>query len=393
MCPVNSTCGVTFKRGFYILLLLFSLLGTQELLDSQGYFGTVSGEITDPTNAVVPGAQITLVDQKKGYQFTAASDKSGRYLLAAIPPGTYTVSAEMQGFEKSVRTNVIVNVSENATANLNLKVATARQAVDVQSETQGLATEDAVTGQVINRRFINDLPLVDRYVLDFVQLGPGINNMSDANSVGDTGTNFVSNGSRGASADVLMDGASITNFEPNGGITQVTYTPSPEAVANSKCNSRTSARNTDFLARPVVNMITRSGTNAFHGSAYDFLRNGITDANNWFNNHYGVPIPPVHRNNYGGTIGGPIIKNKTFFFFDWDGARSSDLGTYQAGVPSAAERNGNFGELCGANGGTFNSAGLCSVIAGQIYRPVLRHVPDSGRWSCGRIPECFHSVR
>ncbi len=350
-------------------LLLAVLIALPAMLCGQGYFGTVSGEITDPSGAVVPGANVTLVDQRKGYQFTAASDKNGRYLFSSIPPGTYSVTAEVQGFEKSVRTNVTVNVSENATANLSLKVATARQAVDVQSEGRVLATEDAVTGQVVNRRLINDLPLVDRYVLDFVALGPGINDMSDQNSVGDTGTNFVSNGSRGASADILMDGASITNFEPNGGITQVTYTPSAEAVEEFKVQQTNFSAEYGFSGASVVNMITRSGGNSFHGSAYDFLRNQITDANNWFNNENGVPIPPVHRNNYGGTVGGPIIKNKTFFFFDWDGTRSSNLGTYQAGVPSAAERKGDFGELCGANGGTFNGVGLCSVIAGQIYDP------------------------
>ncbi len=335
----------------------------------QGYFGTVSGQITDPSQAVVPGAQVVLVDQQKGYQFTATSDNSGRYVFTSIPPGVYTVSVDMAGFEKTVRTNVTVNVSENATANLALKVATARQAVDVQSQAQPLSTEDAVTGQVVNRRFINDLPLVDRYVLDLVTLGPGVNDMSDTNAVNDTGTNFASNGSRGASADILMDGASITNFEPNGGVTQVTYTPSAEAVEEFKVQQTNFSAEYGFSGASVVNMITRSGGNAFHGSAYDFIRNQITDANNWFNNEGGVPIPPVHRNNYGGTIGGPIIKDKTFFFFDWDGTRASNLGTYQAGVPSAAERTGNFGELCGANGGTFNAAGLCSTIAGQLYDP------------------------
>ena len=369
MFPVNSACAVRFKNGFYTLVLAFFLCAAQALLYSQGYFGTVSGEITDPSQAVVPGAQVTLVDQQKGYQFTATSDKNGRYLFTAIPPGLYTVSVEVTGFAKEVHTSIRVNVSENATANLGLKVATSVQAVDVQSQGQPLATEDAVTGQVINRRFINDLPLVDRYVLDFVALGPGINGNSDSNSVSDTGTNFVSNGSRGASADILMDGASITNFEPNGGITQVTYTPSAEAVDEFKVQQTNFSAEYGFSGASVVNMITRSGSNAFHGSAYDFLRNGITDANNWFNNENGVPLPPVHRNNYGGTIGGPIIKNKTFFFFDWDGTRQSSLGTYQAGVPSAAERTGNFGELCAANGGTFNGAGLCSVIAGQLYDP------------------------
>jgi hypothetical protein len=350
-------------------LLVAILIATPLTLSGQAYFGTVSGEITDPSGAVVPGASVALVDQQKGYQYAATSDAKGRYLFPSVPPGQYSVSAEAQGFEKMIRTGITLNVSENATANLTLKVASAKQTVEVQSQAQHLDTEDAMTGQVVNRRFINDLPLVDRYVLDFTELGPGMNNQSDTNSVGDTGTNFISNGERGASADILMDGASITNFEPNGGITNVTYTPSPEAVDELNVQQTNFSAEYGFSGGTVVNMITRSGTNSFHGSAYDFIRNQITDANNWFNNAYGTPLPPVHRNEYGGTIGGPVIKDKTFFFFDWDGTRSSSLGTYQAGVPSVAERTGNFGEVCAANGGTFNAAGLCSVIAGQLYDP------------------------
>ena len=302
--PRRILCGFLFAILFSIPVMLFG----------QGYFGTVSGEITDSSGAVVPGAKVTLVDQQKGYHFATTSDNTGRYLFTSIPPGLYSVTAELQGFEKAVRTNVTLNVSENATANLSLKVATASQSVDVQGQTQALETEDAVTGQVVNRRFINDLPLVDRYVLDFVMLAPGMNAMSDQNYVSDTGTNFVSNGSRGASADILMDGASITNFEPNGGITQVTYVPSAEAVEEFKVQQTNFSAEYGFSGASVVNMITRSGSNSFHGSGYDFIRNQITDANNWFNDEYGVPIAPVHRNNYGGTIGGPIIKNRTFFF-------------------------------------------------------------------------------
>jgi hypothetical protein len=367
-------------RRIFIGLLLAVLFVMPMMLFGQGYFGTLSGNITDPSGALVPGAKVTLVDQQKGYQFATKSDNSGRYLFTTIPPGLYTVSAELKGFEKAVRTNVTLNVSENVTANVSLSVATSKQSVDVESQAQNLQTEDAVTGQVVNRKFINDLPLVDRYVLDFVALAPGVSNMSDSNSTGDTGTNFSSNGSRGANADILMDGASITNFEPNGGVTQVTYTPSAEAVEEFKVQQTNFSAEYGFSGSAIVNMITRSGTNSFHGSGYDFIRNKITDANNWFNNEFGVPIAPVHRNNYGGTIGGPIIKNKTFFFFDWDGTRSSNLGTYQAGVPSAAERTGDFGEICGANGGTFDSAGLCSVIAGQIYDPYSGtfQTPDNG---------------
>jgi hypothetical protein len=350
-------------------LLFVILFMIPMLLLGQGYFGTLSGNITDPSGSVVPGAKVTLVDQQKGYQHATTSDSSGRYVFTSIPPGLYTVSVEVEGFEKTVRNNITLNVSENVTANLGLKVATSKQSIQVESQAENIHTEDAVTGQVVNRRFINDLPLVDRYVLDFVSLAPGVNNQSDSNGVGDTGTNFISNGSRGAMADILMDGASITNFEPNGGVTNVTYTPSAEAVEEFKVQQSNFSAEYGFSGSSIVNMITRSGTNAFHGSGYDFIRNQMTDANNWFNNEFGVPLAPVHRNNYGGTIGGPIWKNKTFFFFDWDGTRSSNLGTYQAGVPSGAERTGDFGEICGANGGTFDKAGLCSVIAGQLYDP------------------------
>lgn len=364
-CGLGAKCLGKVCRGvLFAILLLLPVVSF-----GQSYFGTVSGELTDSSGAIVQGAKVVLVDQARGFTFTTTSDSSGRYLFASIPPGVYTVSAEMPGFEKEVHTNVKVNVTENITANLKLRVAAATQTIQVEAQAQTLATEDAVTGQVVNRKFINDLPLVDRYVLDFVSLAPGVTNMSDQNSVGDTGTNFVSNGSRGASADLLMDGASITNFEPNGGITQVTYTPSAEAVEEFKVQQTNFSAEYGFSGASVVNMITRSGGNSFHGSAYDFLRNQLTDANNWFANAAGQPIPPVHRNNYGGTIGGPIIKNKMFFFFDWDGTRQSSANTYQAGVPSAAERTGDFGELCGANGGTFDGNGLCSVAAGQIWDP------------------------
>src|SRR5208283_919714 len=250
----------------------------------------------------------------------------------------------------------------------------ATQTVQVSEQAQTLATEDAVTGQVVNRKFINDLPLVDRYVLDFVSLAPGVTNMSDQNSVGDTGTNFVSNGSRGASADILMDGASITNFEPNGGVTAVTYTPSAEAVEEFKVEQTNFSAEYGFTGSSVVNMITRSGGNSFHGGVYDFIRNSMTDANNWFANAGNQPIAPLHRHNYGGTIGGPIKKDKLFFFFDWDGTRDTSMAVSQAGVPTDAERQGDFGGLCAAAGGAFNSAGECMsggqlVSAGQLWDP------------------------
>ena len=346
-------------------------------LVGQAYFGTVSGELTDATGAVVQSAKVILTDQQKGFAFNEASDSNGRYLFRSVPPGVYSVSAESQGFVKTVRRNLKVDINENATVNLSLKVAGAEQKVEVSAEAQNIQTEDAETGQVVNRRFINDLPLIDRNVVELTALAPGVTAMDDQCDVTCTGTNFVSNGSRGSTADILTDGASVTNSEPNGGITAATYVPSPEAVEEFKVEQTNFSAEYGFSGASVVNMITRSGTNSFHGSVYDFARDQIFDANSWFNNHYGVPIPHLRRNNYGLTIGGPIIKNKTFFFFDYDGSRSSSLGDAQAGVPSDAMRAGDFSEFCTAQGGTFDSNGLCSVLQGQLWDPFQRTY-DSG---------------
>lgn len=343
---VARMCKSRLSTIAFSLFLLFP-----QLLFGQAYFGTVSGTLTDTSGAVVQGAKVTLLDEQKGYQFTTSSDKDGRYLFASIPPGMYSVAAEMSGFEKTVRTHLTLNVSENASANITMKVAAATQTVEVTAEAKSVDTQDATTGQVVDRRFINDLPIIDRSVTELTYLTAGVTDMDDqCHNCG--GTNFVSNGSRGASADILMDGASVTNFEPNGGVTQAVYTPSPEAVEEFKVQQTNFSAEYGFSGASILNMVTRSGTNQFHGSVYDFIRNTITDANDWFNDRNGQPLPPVHRHDFGATFGGPIWKDKTFFFFDYEGLRASNMQTYFAGVPSAAMRAGDFGEVCPANGNT-----------------------------------------
>ena len=269
---VVSNC----RRVFFLVLAAILLVLIPAVLFGQAYFGTVSGVLTDPTGAVIQGAKVTLLDLDKGYKFNAKSDSAGRYLFVSIPPGLYSVTAEMQGFEKTVRTRIRLNVTENATADLTLKIASATQSIDVKAQTQTIATEDAVTGEVIDRKFINDLPLIDRYVMDLTMLTPGVTEMDDQCGLNCTGTNFVSNGSRGATADILMDGASITNYEPNGGVTQATYTPSPEAVEEFKVQQSSFSAEFGFSGASIVNLVTRSGSNSFHGSGYDFIRNQIT---------------------------------------------------------------------------------------------------------------------
>ncbi len=345
-------------------------------LTAQAYFGTVSGVLTDGTGAVVVDAGVVLTDVQKGYNFKTTSDANGRYLFRSIPPGTYTVTVDAKGFQKTASVRFKVDINQNATTDMTLKVAGASQTVEVAAEAATIQTQDAETGQVVNRRFINELPLIDRNAMDLVSLAPGVTEMDDQ-CQGCGGTNFVSNGGRGATADILTDGASVTNSEPNGGVTQATYVPSPEAIEEFKVEQTNFSAEYGFSGGSIVNMITRSGSNKFHGSVYDFLRDQITDANSWFNDYYGAPLPALRRNNYGATIGGPILKNKTFFFIDFDGYAAKTLGSAQAGVPSTNMRAGDFGEVCGQWGGTFDSTGRCSVDQGQLWDPYQRAY-DSG---------------
>jgi Carboxypeptidase regulatory-like domain/TonB dependent receptor len=367
MCTVRmATKHLT--RSLYGLILVILFVSPAMLL-SQGYFATVTGSLTDATGAALPGTKMTLVDKQKGFTFRVISNREGTYLFPSIPPGTYDLTAERGGFAKVERTGITVDVNAHVTADLKLKVATATETVEVQSQSSTLQTEDATTGQVVNRTFIENLPLTDRYVLDLVSLAPGVTGIDDQCNISCTGTDFVSNGGRPATADVLMDGASITNYEPNGGITQISYVPSIESVQEFKVQQSNFSAEFGFSGGSIINMITQSGTNVLHGSAYDFIRNTHLDANNWFNNLNDIPIPPDHRNNFGGTIGGPIIKDKLFFFGDYDGNIQSNAGTNQAGVPTLPERGGDFGEVCAANGGTFDATGLCTVPQGQIWDP------------------------
>lgn len=345
-------------------------------LHAQLYSGSLTGHVTDPTGAMVPNAKVTLTDVGKQYQYKATTDAQGLYLLRPLPPATYELSVKAPGFGDYTRTGLTLDVNQNATADVQLKVAGGAQQVVVTAEAPLLAAQDATTGQEVNQIFINNLPMIGREVMDLTFLAPGVN-PAPGNSFGGIGgeftaNNFTSNGSRNAQSDVLVDGVSTTGYEQNGSVQIPLYRPSPDAVQEFKVEQNNFSAEIGYSGNTVVNMVTKSGTNQFHGSAYEYWRNQVIDANNWYNDQQNIPMPPLRYNDFGVTLGGPIRRNKTFFFVDYEGNRiRSGTGTVQAGVPSQTERNGDFGELCGYAGGTFDSTGRCSVDAGQIWDPYV----------------------
>ena len=348
---------------------------------AQLYTGSIAGTVTDPSGAVVAAAHVTATDMDKGFQFPGTTDNAGHYLLRNIPPGHYSVSAEAANFESQRKTGVVIAVAQNASVDFTLKIGTTSQTIEVRAQHVELQTADAVTGQVVNRTFVNDLPLVDRNFSDLAYLAPGVNETNaPGTNTSNGGINFNSNGSRNSTADVLIDGASATNFEQNSGLQNVPYTPSVDSVEEFKVQQSNFTAEYGFAGGTIINVVTRSGTNKFHGSAYEFLRNSATDANLWFNPN-NDPIAALKRNNFGFTVGGPIKKNRTFFFFDYEGTRETSASSSGGmGVPSLCERGeghcpagqqalGNFSELCTLQGGSFDNNGLCSVASGQLWDP------------------------
>ncbi|MEJ2009424.1 MAG: carboxypeptidase-like regulatory domain-containing protein [Acidobacteriota bacterium] len=331
---------------------------------------SITGRVVDPSGAVIPNAKIVATNLDNGFTYPTISNSAGIYTLTSLPPGNYKIAVSAKGFQNFAQTGITLAVSEHATINAQMKVGATTQTVTVTGAAPLLQAQNSTTGQNVNRRLINDLPLVGRSVFDLAFLTPGVSpaptSVFGPNSMAN---NWVSNGGRNATADILLDGVSTTAPEQNTQFLSPLYTPSVDAVQEYKVEQNNFSADKGFSGNTVVNVILRSGTNHYHGSVYEFLRNSALNANNWFNNRAGIPIPVGRNNDFGFTFGGPIQKDKTFFFADYEGRRGSSGNSYSAGVPSLAERQGDFGELCADNGGTFNSAGVCSAANGQLYDP------------------------
>ncbi len=358
------------KTRYNICWVVLTCVLSATLSWAQLSTGSLTGVITDPSDAPIPGAKVTLANAENGLLLHADTDSSGRYLFRAVPPASYTLTASAGSFQTQARTGITIEVNQNVTVSFALPLRTTSDAVTITGDAPLLATEDASTGQVLDRHFIDALPVVGRDTMALSYLAPGIvGALNGAHQTGTAGNDFSSSGGPAWTADVLLDGISTTNYEQNGGLLRVQYLPNPDAIEEFKVQTSNFNAEFGFTGATVVNMVMRSGTNSFHGTAYDYLRNSKLDSNSFFANKAGSKLGALHRNNFGANLGGPIRRNKTFFFVDYDGLRQTSQTTASFGVPSAAERTGNFGELCGYKGGSFDSAGRCSVAGGQLWDP------------------------
>jgi len=361
---------ITLTGILFLLLVAGFITLSPRVAQAQAYGGSLTGVATDPSDALVPRAQVVLTDDEKGFKYSATTNSEGRYILRNLPPGKYSLTITATGMRPHTQAGIILTVGQNAQADAHFELQGTAETVSVMETAPLLQTQDASTGQIVDRKYINDLPLTSRSVYNLAQMAPGTSQPAGGSfGLNASSVNFISNGGRNSEADIVMDGASQTNQENNSGITNALYTPPVDAVQEFNVQQNTYSAEIGFGGNTIINVVTRSGSNQFHGSLYEFLQNSALNANNWYNNLAGVAISPKKQNQFGGTISGPIRKDKTFFFGDYQGTRTRSQGTARAGVASAAERQGDFGEVCTRNGGSFDSSGKCSVASGQIWDP------------------------
>jgi hypothetical protein len=328
---------------------LFVALAVSSVAWAQSsYTAAVRGVVTDVSGGAVPGATITVTESDRNVPHTVTTDSAGRYVVTALPPGRYTLSVELSGFKTYTHTNILLAVQQQATFDVSLELGQLTEIVEVQSKASLLNTTISTLGQVIENRYMLALPNIGRNPLSLMYLTPGVNGA--AGNISPNSTNFVANGTRNSTSDVLVDGAIVNTTEQNTGATDLKWTPSVDAVQEFKMQTNFFGAEYAQSGGAIINMVTKSGTNAFHGDGYDFLRDSNLNANTWAANRNGSPKPYYHRDQVGGVLGGPIRKNRTFFFATFEYTRSSSPSSATATVPTLEQRRGDFSQTFFSDG-------------------------------------------
>ncbi len=310
--------------------------------------GTIAGNVSDPTGAAMVGARVVAVNINTGLTRDTTTANDGGYLFPLLPVGFYSVQVQAPGFERYEQRGIEVKTDQSSTVPINLKIGNASQAVTVQANAEMVQTQSGALSQVVSQQNIVELPLNGRNAAALILLTPGTADTTTANFSGNQCT-VQSTTYPGAQA-VSANGArtDMVNYNLDGGSNEDPYTntnnpfPNPDALEEFSVQTNSYSAEYGRGSGAIVNVVTRSGTNEFHGSAFDFIRNGDLNARNFF----APQVDQLKRNQFGGSLGGPILKNKLFFFGSYQGTQSRNV-SYgnSATVPTAAERSGDFSSI------------------------------------------------
>jgi hypothetical protein len=345
---LSSVGSSPFRSALTALLLAFALAAAPAHVAAQAVTGTVIGTITDSTGAVMGSTKVVLVNEATALTRTVTTDAHGEFTAPSLPTGNYTVSAEAQGFKTAVVSNVQIGVDQRIRVDLKLEIGDMTETVKIQAETPLLQTSSSDLATTVDTRQIETLPLNGRNFVQLTRTVPGVArgipgaNIDGAGSLAwRASASFSANGQRPRDNNYMLDG--VDNNET--WLQTVVVFPSVDALDEFKMQTSTYSAEFGRSLGGVVNLQMKSGTNNLRGNVFEFLRNDAFDANNFFNNRAGRKKPDFAQNQFGGTAGGPIFKDRTFFFADYQGQRVKQGQTYLSTVPSAKMRNGDFSEV------------------------------------------------
>jgi hypothetical protein len=348
----------------FLLVLSFAAAASAQI-DT----GTILGRVVDSTGAVLPGVTVTASQEGTGIVATSVTNTSGEFIFPGLRVGTYAVSAELQGFRHVVQKNVRVSVQTRAQVDLQMTVGAVSEEVVVTGRAELLQTQSADIGNVVDERQVRDLPLLGRRYSELAYLTPGVVQAPAGITSRGEDTFFNANGNYATWNNYTLDGADNNSFSTNlqERSPQVVQPP-VDALQEFKVQTRTYSAEFGKAAGAVINASVKQGTNSFRGSAFEFFRDEAFNANTWDNNRAGRPKGPFNQHIAGFTLGGPVVRGKTFFFGDYQATRTERALSQTATVPTALMRTGDLSELTGAMVATnaFVPAGCVDAAARKI---------------------------
>jgi hypothetical protein len=332
------------RFGIFWTVFLVAVLLTA-LLPAQTFQAQMTGIVRDASGAVVPGAKVTATNSATGGVYSTESNSQGLYRLVALPPAQYKLTAAMTGFKTFERSSITLQVNDVVEIEIVLALGDASERIVVSASSEALQTQTATLGQVVATRSIENLPLNVRDPLALIGLTPGVTFGGNFGSGGgqELGRNFFKSdfnvgGGRSGSQELLLDGAANTTADVSRGI----INPPVDSVQEFKVQANSYDAEFGRTSGGIINVITKSGSNDLHGVVYDFERHSVIEANNWFNNRSGIPNASFKRHQFGANAGGAVVKNKTFFFADYEGLRQGYPVTNISTVPTELQKAGDF---------------------------------------------------
>jgi hypothetical protein len=378
--------------GFVVVLLFLTILlvGNRDLY-AQGQLvsASLAGTVFDHSGAAIPGATVTLSSVDRGFSQNFKTDSGGRYVFTLLQPGRYSLKVEQTGFQTYLQSGIIVAVGESARQDVTLEIGGVKEVLTVTSNVSPLQTSDANVSAEVNQKQVVELPLNIRNVFGLVQLNSSVNNSTQFQALGggeagvagaEQNVGFFNfGGSRMGDTAILLDGV----WDAMADILLPIYVPTVDDTQEFKIQSNSFTAQYGWSMGNVVNVISKGGTRGFHGDVYDFLRNDVLDANNFFNNATGIARPLFMRSQFGVTAGGPLYipklyqqRDKTFIFGEFEGLREGTPYSLLTTIPTTDFRQGNFSALLGGPIGT-DCLGR-NVLAGQLYNPFTTRKITSG---------------